>query len=316
MQYIRKRLNVSSIEKADAPDVDSGHLLFAVFRFQILLCFAQKHTVIIEGFSGGLLEAVEEIGNSHVGTLFAGDVQNDLTGVHHDGAVAELQCGLHIVRNHHTREVVFLHGVFRDLEHLFGGGGVKRGGMLIEQKELRRVICGHHKRERLALAAGKQTHGLGHAVFEPHTEQGEAFAKHLSVLAGDRAEPTAVPRCEREVFFDGHARCAAAHGVLKQAADAAGTLILRHEGDVLAVKLDLAAVREKAAGNSVEERGFARAVCADDGDEIALCGVEAEVFDRLFGVDRAGVEGLRDMREFKHGCAPFRNGASDTEAVF
>ena len=29
-----------------------------------------------------------------------------------------------------------------------------------------------------------------------------------------------------------------------------------------------------------------------------------------------GDEGLRDMREFKHGCAPFRNGASDTEAVF
>ena len=133
--------------------MDSGHLLFAVFRFQILLCFAQKHTVIIEGFAGGLLEAVEEVGNSHVGTLFAGDI-------HHDGAVAELQCGLHIVRNHHAREVVFLHGVFRDLEHLLGGGGVKRGGVLVEQKELRRVICGHHKRERLALAAGKQTHWL------------------------------------------------------------------------------------------------------------------------------------------------------------
>ena len=109
--------------------MDSGHLLFAVFRFQILLCFAQKHTVIIEGLAGGLLEAVEEVGNSHVGTLFAGDVQNDLTGVHHDGAVAELQCGLHIVRNHHTREVVFLHSVFCDLEHLRRAEGASAGYM-------------------------------------------------------------------------------------------------------------------------------------------------------------------------------------------
>ena len=74
--------------------MDSGHLLFAVFRFQILLCFAQKHTVIIEDFAGGLLEAVEEVGNSHVGTLFAGDVQNDLYRLFiMSGAVAELQCG-------------------------------------------------------------------------------------------------------------------------------------------------------------------------------------------------------------------------------
>ena len=46
------------------------------------------------------------------------------------------------------------------------------------------------------------------------------------------------------------------------------------ERDVLAVKLNLAAVREKLPEMALKRRGFARAVCADDGDEIALCGVE------------------------------------------
>ena len=47
--------------------MDSGHLLFAVFRFQILLCFAQKHTVIIEGLAGGLLAQYQGSANINMG---------------------------------------------------------------------------------------------------------------------------------------------------------------------------------------------------------------------------------------------------------
>ena len=68
--------------------------------------------------------------------------------------------------------------------------------------------------------------------------------------------------------------------------------VLRHEGDVTACHGYGAAIGYEAAGNGVEQGGFARAVGAYYGDEIALFHIEGEVVEHQLLVWRARVEGL------------------------
>ena len=75
---------------------------------------------------------------------------------------------------------------------------------------------------------------------------------------------------ERKVFFDRHARRGAAQGVLKETPDAAGALVLGHEGDVLARERNAALVGIKAARDGVEERRLARSVWPDEAIDLAF----------------------------------------------
>ena len=118
------------------------------------------------------------------------------------------------------------------------------------------------------------------------------------------AQPAAGGRRQGEIFLDGHMGGAAAHGVLEQAADLPGALILRLEGDVLAVQVNISAVGEKAAADGVEQSGFARAVGADDGDEVTGVQVQAQVPQGYLFVDGAGVEGFGDVVDLQHVSGP------------
>ena len=73
-------------------------------------------------------------------------------------------------------------------------------------------------------------------------------------------EPAAAAGGEGEVFFDGHAGRAAPHGILVEAADKLGALVLGFEGDVFPVEEDRAAVGEEIAADRVEERRLAGAI--------------------------------------------------------
>ena len=59
-------------------------------------------------------------------------------------------------------------------------------------------------------------------------------------------------------------------GLLKNAADVGGALVLAQFGDVDAVDQDLTLVYGPDTGHRVQHGGFTRTVAADDSDEVAL----------------------------------------------
>ena len=104
----------------------------------------------------------------------------------------------------------------------------------------------------------------------------------------------------REVFLNHHAGCRAHHRVLEDAADELGALVLRPFRDVGAGNLDRALVDGIGARDGVHQGGFARAVAADDGDEVACVEVKAHVVQGQLLGDGAGVEGLGDVLDVEH----------------
>ena len=105
---------------------------------------------------------------------------------------------------------------------------------------------------------------------------------------------------QRKVFFNGHVGSRALERVLKQVADDLAALMLRLKGDVLSAQQDAALIRDKAAGDGVEQGGFARAVGAHDGGKIPGLHVQADAVQCYFFIDRAGVEGLVQVVQLKH----------------
>ena len=122
-------------------------------------------------------------------------------------------------------------------------------------------------------------------------------AKNLVLLA-DAAERIAVRRAqvrERKGFLRSScsARCRA--GVLKETPDAAGALVLGHEGMSLPASEMLPSVDIKAARDGVEEGRLARTVRADDGDEIALVQMRDREESAFFSFTVPGLKVLRDF---------------------
>ncbi len=207
--------------------------------------------------------------------------------------------------DHQAGDLLFGHDALGQLQHLFGGGGVQRGGVLVQQEELRGDEGRHQQGQRLTLAAGEQAHRLLHPVFEAHVQQGQLLPEHFLVLAGDAGED-GVGGCarpevgQREVLLDGHVRRGALEGVLEEVADDPAALKFGREGDVLPAQLDAALVGDEAAGDGIEQGGFARAVGADDGGEVPRFHLQADAVQRHLLVDGAGVKGLVQILQFQH----------------
>ena len=105
---------------------------------------------------------------------------------------------------------------------------------------------------------------------------------------------------QRQILFDGHVRGGALERVLEEVADDPAALKFRGEGDVLSAQRDAALVGDEAARNGVEQGGFACAVRADDGSEVARFHPEADAVQGHLFIDRAGVEGLVQVVQFQH----------------
>lgn len=69
----------------------------------------QKHPVVIQRLAGYFLEAQQQIGHFESFPLYSGYVHYHAARVHHYGAVAKLQSGLHVVCHHKAGEAVFLY---------------------------------------------------------------------------------------------------------------------------------------------------------------------------------------------------------------
>ena len=96
---------------------------------------------------------------------------------------------------------------------------IERCRVLVEQKKLGLCYRCHQERQRLALTAGQKPHRLPQAVFQPHIQLAQLFAEIFAVTAADLPQPAAASGGKRQIFFDRHARRAAAHRILKQTAD-------------------------------------------------------------------------------------------------
>ena len=253
-------------------------------------------------------KAVEQAVHRCVGALLAADVQHDTAVVHHQRAVAKGECIVHVVGDHQTGQVVFGHDLLCQLQHLIRRGGIKGGCMLVQQQQLGGDEGRHQQGQRLTLPAGEQPHRLLHPILQPEAKLGEPFGKERAVLAGDAREGRGMPgrpqKGQRKVFLDRHVGGCAAQRVLKHPPDGLGALEIRQEGDVLTVQRDRAGIGDELTGDGVEKRGFARAVGADDCGEIPLRQMEIHPLQRHLLIDGAGIEGLTDIFQFKHGGRP------------
>ena len=179
--------------------------------------------------------------------------------------------------------------------------------MLVQEQQLRRTQRRHEQRQRLPLAAGEQAYLAGHAVFQPQIQHSELFPVHIPFhLADAPAQPAllSAPHGQGQVLFDVHGGGGSRHRVLKDAAQVARPFEFRQGRHVHAADLDLAAVNGEYARDCVQHGGFSRAVAADHGDEIPFRQMQIHAQQGLLLRDRAGVEGLLDVRELKHASPP------------
>ena len=159
---------------------------------------------------------------------------------------------------------------------------------------------GHHQRQRLTLTAGEQPHRLTHTVLQPHIKQAEPVAEKLFFLFAHMGEPAAAASRQGQILLNGHMRRAAAHGILKQAADLTGPPVFGGKGHILTVEHNSAAVGKEAAADGVEQGGLARAVGVDNGHEVSRRKMQAQIVQCQLFIHRAGMKGFGNMRNVQH----------------
>ena len=71
--------------------------------------------------------------------------------------------------------------------------------------------------------------------------------------------------------------------------------MLRQGGDILAIEENASLIHGPDARDRVEHGGFARAVAADNGDEIAGLEVQVQTVESLLLINGAGIKGFGDV---------------------
>ena len=168
---------------------------------------------------------------------------------------------------------------FDDLEDLFHQNGGKSHGGLVKHHELR---TGHERTahcEHLLLSAGERAGDLAAALLEAGELPEYLLKVFLRQLFADEC-------AHFEILHDGHLQeNAPTLGNVGHAAQ--GKLVAVGVGDVIAEEGDAPVFRMHHAGDGLERRGFAGAVCTDESDDLALVHVEGSA---LQGVDVAVID--------------------------
>ena len=68
----------------------------------------------------------------------------------------------------------------READDLVAALGVERGGVLVEQQQLRLEPRRHEQRQGLALAAGKAANHIVQTVFQAHVQRADPVAQLLA----------------------------------------------------------------------------------------------------------------------------------------
>ena len=210
--------------------------------------------------------------------------------------------------NHQAGNGVFRHDLPGEVQHLFRGGGVQGGGVLIQQQQLGGDQGGHQQGQCLTLAAGQKTHHGVHPVLQPQTQLGQLLPEFLPLCRGNHGKGGAGvggPEIgQGQVFLNGHVGGGAFQGVLEHPADEFAPLIVRQPGDVHSVQNHLAGIRLKGSGDGVEHGGFACAVGAENGDEVPGGQMEAQIVQGPLFIHGAGGKGFGDVVQSQHFALP------------
>ena len=175
--------------------------------------------------------------------------------------------------------------------------------MLIQQQQLRLLQGCHQQGQCLALAAGKQTDLGGHPFLQAQIQHLQLFDIPFPVCgrnAPAQGAALAPAVCHGQILFNLHGCGSTHHGVLEYTAQVGSPLVFRQTGNVLPVQKDGSGIHLNGSGHRIQHGRLTRAVAADDGDEVPVVEGQVQVVQRGLGVDRAGIEGLADVDEFKH----------------
>src|SRR5450759_3666548 len=257
----------------------------------------QQHPVDGERLAGDLVELLDEVAHFECGLLPLVEIEDDAAAVHHDQTVAVAQGQLHVVRDHQRGEAALGDDRRRELHDRRRDLGVERGRVLVEEQQTGFGDGGHEQRHRLALPPGELVDARRQAVLEAHAEPRELRAHDLPAAVRDAGPQTAATRAQqrdREVLLDGHGGGGAGARILEDPADHAAAHVFGLPGHLATAEHDLAAADGERAGHGVQQGRLARAVGADDADE--LSGRRLEV-DAVQGYDLVGGAGEEDLAQ-------------------
>ena len=227
--------------------------------------------------------------------------------MHHNQAVAITDGVPHIVRDHHGGQAALVDNLLGKLQHLSGGFRVQRSGMLVQQEELWLLQRGHEQRQGLALSAGQELDLGGQPVLQPEAQPRQLLPVLRALCAADApAEPAplAAPVRQSQILLNPHIARRPHHGILKHAAQELCPPVLRHGRNLLSIDKNLTRGGRISAGNTVEQRGLARAVAADHRDKIPLGKMEVHAVERHLFIDRTAVEYDPHVFHFEHARSP------------
>ena len=137
---------------------------------------------------------------------------------------------LHIVCDHHGRQVISVYDHFCDFKNLCCSLRIKSGGMFIQKQKLWFLERSHQKCQSLSLSTGKKSDLGGEAILESKTKNLKQFFVFLAFCLGDtRFQKTgfATALCECKVFFDTHSSSGASHRILENTSKIGGTFMFR-----------------------------------------------------------------------------------------
>ena len=105
---------------------------FRDFDGYIFSMSGEQDTVIIQCFTGTCLEAFQQVIDGQTIPFFSLNIQDNMSAVHHQGAVAQIQSILHVMGNHQRGNLMLGNHIPGDFQHLFRCCRVKGCGMFIQ----------------------------------------------------------------------------------------------------------------------------------------------------------------------------------------
>ena len=162
----------------------------ALFRYlkdwiQTILSVVQQHPVRECILSSGLSKQLQELIHSELLFLLALNIQDNPSLVHHDQTVAMADGIIHVMGDHQGCELALVHHLICNIQHLSRCFGVQRGGMLIQQQELRLLHRRHNQCDRLALTAGEQPDLIIQPAFQSQAQHFQRLGELLVFPFGE-----------------------------------------------------------------------------------------------------------------------------------
>src|SRR5699024_1027562 len=181
--------------------------------------------------------------------------------------------------------------------------GIASRGMLVQEQVLRLFQRGHQKGERLCVIAVKKANLGGQTDFQSHVKILQELSVFFSFFQCDSRAETAVftPAFRQcNIFFVLHCGCGSSHGILEHTAKISASLVLGKFCHVDSVDEDLSLFYQPGTRHCVQHGGLARAVAADDSDEIAFLQSEGKTVQGKLLVNGSRMKGPVYVLDLKH----------------